>query len=557
MARNTLLSTNVGNYLLDNLYTYGVEHIFGIPGDYVLPFDKLIEEHKIQYINTTRESTAGLMADAYARLKGLGVVCITYGVGISITDALSQAYAESSPIVLISGAPSHSQCAHGEKLHHLLNKHSIFHQMDSTQLEVFSHFTIDQAILTSSEEAKAQIDRVLWNCLKFKKPVYIELPKDIADAPFTLPLLANDDHSTPKSTPLTRSIAMQPLLELVKSILQKCQKPIIWAGHEILRYKLSSAVLAFANKYQLPIASTLLGKSVVDENHPLYLGVYQGKMSPPDVAHSVENGDCLLMLGGLLTDVDTGIFTAKLNHTHKIFINASQIVIDGQSFQGIDFVDFMQALAESDFALTAKKTLINPIKHKKNYIPASDTPLTSARLFECISSHLTEEIVTADFGDSLFGSSRFVLKENSFLACPYFASIGFGTPAAIAAQLAFPARRVLGIVGDGAFQMTASELSTAVRYHLDPIIIVLNNRGYGTERLLLEGSFNDINNWNYSQLPKLLNGGYGIRVKSEEAFERALKNALAERGQFHLIEVELGKTDFSPALEQFMAVAGK
>lgn len=553
----TLVASNVGNYLLDCLYDCGVKHIFGIPGDYVLQFDKLIEQHKIKYVNATCENSAGNMADAYARLLGLGVVCITYGVGINISNALAQAYAESSPLVIISGAPNLTEYAKGQKLHHLLNKHSILHQMDTTQLEIFSHFTVDQAILTSAEEAKAQIDRVLWNCQKHKKPVYIEIPRGMAMS--DLPSIVHEQETSHslasiQSTPPSRAIALHPILEQVKQLLQKSKRPVIWAGHEILRYHLSSPLLDFATKNRIPIASTLLGKTVIDENHPLCLGVYQGKMSRPEVRNIIENGDCLLMLGGILTDVDTGIYTAVLNQQHKIFATASEIVIDGQSYYGIDIADFIRALAETDFNLPTNSTSLAHINPQKPaFMPVAEASMTSKRLFECIASQLTDEIVATDFGDSIFGSSDFVLKENSYISCAYFASIGFGTPAAIAAQLAVPERRTIGIVGDGAFQMTATELSTAARYDLDPILILLNNHGYGTERPLLEGNFNDIHNWNYSLLPKLLNRGIGIKVSTEDAFDAAFKEALSHRGEFYLIEVELGKTDFSPALERFLS----
>jgi len=162
-----------------------------------------------------------------------------------------------------------------------------------------------------------------------------------------------------------------------------------------------------------------------------------------------------------------------------------------------------------------------------------------------------------DIGDCLFGSSDLILAQNSFLACAYFATLGFGTPGAVAAQLASPDRRVIGIIGDGGFQMTAMELSTAVRYGLDPIIIILNNHGYGTERPLLEGTYNDILNWNYAEIPKVLGGGIGFRTETEEEFEHALSAALAERGALAIIEVELGKVDFSPALMRFAKLLGK
>ena len=157
----------------------------------------------------------------------------------------------------------------------------------------------------------------------------------------------------------------------------------------------------------------------------------------------------------------------------------------------------------------------------------------------------------SDFGDCLFGSAELIVEENSYFSNAYFATLGFCVPAAIGIQIAYPNRRVIGVVGDGAFQMTCMELSTAVRYGADPVIILLNNHGFATERPLLEGEFNDIGDWNYSQIPKVLNGGVGIHVRTEEEFERALKNSLSTRGQYFLIEVELGKTDFSPALQRF------
>lgn len=560
---HTCTTQTIGNYLLDSLHGYGVEHIFSIPGDYILQFDKMIEEHQINYIGATRENTAGYMADAYARMKGLGVVCITYGVGINIANALSQAYAESSPLVVISGTASLEQFSKGQKLHHLLNKQSALHRMDTTQLEVFSHFTIDQAVLTCPEEAKAQIDRVLWSCLKHKKPVYIEIPRNIS----IQQLPSTTGHTTeilrhplqpdfPKSTPESRAAAMQPLLEKIQKLLEQCRHPIIWAGHEILRHQLSKPLLIFAEKYQIPIVSTLLGKTVVDEHHPLFLGVYQGKMSSPKVLEWIDKSDCLLLLGALLTEVDTGIFTAKLDQPYKIHATDQEILINNENIYGVDFSDFIQSLAESHLNVPLRTLVLADHTPSPSFVPQAEACITSSRLFACISSLLTaEHIVASDFGDCLFGSSDFTLSENSFISCAYFASIGFGTPAAIGAQLAQPERRVIGIVGDGAFQMTATELSTAIRYQLDPIIIVLNNHGYGTERPLLEGSYNDIHNWNYSLLPQFLNGGSGVKVATESAFYEAFTKALQKRGELCLIEVELNKTDFSPALERFLACA--
>ncbi len=135
----------IGQYLLDRLSELGIEHIFGVPGDYVLKLDKLIEESDIQFINTASEIAAGYMADAYARLRGLGAACITYGVGITITNALAQAYVESSPLVVISGTIGTNEFKPHYSMHHLINKSMVTYE-DTTQLEIFKHVTVDQGV---------------------------------------------------------------------------------------------------------------------------------------------------------------------------------------------------------------------------------------------------------------------------------------------------------------------------------------------------------------------------------------------------------------------------
>ena len=126
--------------------------------------------------------------------------------------------------------------------------------------------------------------------------------------------------------------------------------------------------------------------------------------------------------------------------------------------------------------------------------------------------------------------------------------MGFAVPASVGAQLSMPDARCLVIVGDGAFQMTGTELSTIARYGLNPIVLVLNNHGYGTERHLLDGSFNDIGCWNYSSMPALFSTGRGFHVRTEGEFDTAIKEALTETEHFTLIEAELEKLDTSPAL---------
>lgn len=524
----------LGNYLLDRLYAKGVGHIFGIPGDYILRFNQLIEAHPIQFINTTRENTAGYMADAYGRIKGLGVACVTYGVGVNIVNALSQALVEKSPLVVISGAPGQLELRRSNHLHHLISRPESF-QYENTQLQIFKPVTAYQALLNNPLTAAEEINRALDIAWYEKKPVYIELPRDMVEQPIS---------SAPFSSYLAQNLPSIDLKDL-SALLEIAKHPIIWAGHEVLRFNLAEAILAFAEQYSIPIATTLQGKSAFDERHPLVIGVYNGELSRPDISHFVNQSDAALVLGVIETDVDTGMFTAKIPR------------LPHRSYNG----GHLKAVVENLSSITlsqVKNTF--PLVKPKNVIPLaeSDHPITMQRVLDKLQNFITDQILLiADVGDSLFGASDLIVTQNNFLSNAYFEALGFAVPAALGAAIAHPQKRVIALVGDGAFQITGTELSTAIRYGLDPIIILLNNKGYGTERPLLEGPFNDIVNWNYHRLPEFFGGGKGCKVTSEKSFTAALKEALMNRGQFHLIEVDLDKYDYSNAGKRFAALASK
>lgn len=548
----TTATTTVGRHLLDRLYGLGVRHIFGIPGDYIIRFDKLIEQHPIEFINATRENTAGYLADAYARVTGLGVACVTYGVGINIVNATSQAYVESSPLVVISGAAGTRESSLDGSLHHLLNR-PVRGGVDSTQMEIFQKITVDQARLTDPKTAASDIERVLQSCLFHKKPVYIELPRDHVDEAILTG--ATPLGEPPKSDPH----ALQEALEETARILGESRRPIIWAGHELARRRLADPLMEFAQQHQIPIASSLLGKGIISEHHPLFLGVYQGAMSQPEIKAYAEKCDVALVLGVLFSDVDTGHFTDKLGPKNKIVAHPTEVIIGHHHYPDVLLGDYLQGLKglamkksyPVDFPRWAERPA-QPFKAKNG------AATTTRRFFDCLESHLRpEHILVSDIGDCLFGSLDLTVEKDSYIACSFWASLGFAVPAAVGAQFGAPERRVIAVVGDGAFQMTATELATAVYYGLDPIIIVLNNHGYGMERPLLEGRYNDILNWNYAEIPRLLGGGHGVRVTSEDGLDKALTEALERRGMFSLIEVELGKTDFSAGMHRFGAVFGK
>jgi indolepyruvate decarboxylase len=151
-----------------------------------------------------------------------------------------------------------------------------------------------------------------------------------------------------------------------------------------------------------------------------------------------------------------------------------------------------------------------------------------------------------------------VIGRRTEYICPaYYTSMGFAVPAAVGAGVANPGLRSLVLVGDGAFQMTGTELSTVVRQGLNPIVVVLNNHGYTTERFLIDGPFNDILDWQYHKIPELLGAGLGLEVHTEGQLEQALDRAVANTASFTLLNVHLAPMDRSPALERLAAKLSK
>jgi len=532
-------SPTIGEYLIQRLRHHGVGHVFGIPGDYVLGFYELLHQSDLTLINTSDEQGAGFAADAYARLRGLGVICITYCVGgLKVANPVAGAFAERSPVVVISGAPGIGERVKDPLLHHKVRNFD-------TQRKVFEQITVATTVLDNPDTAYQEIDRVLHAAFRHKRPVYIELPRDCVNLcgpagyqPIEFKNVSNED-------------ALREAVAEAAAMLNNAKRPVILADIELHRFNLQRAAMQFIEKTNIPFASTILGKSVLDELHPLYLGVYEGAMGRDDTRQIVEESDCLLLLGNIFTDINLGIFTAELNLDCVISATAERITIRRHHYEEVTFEDFLLGLLHADIR---QRPFDPPIVHNHvaPFEPKPDAPVTIARLFQQIDDFLADDtLVISDVGDALFGAADLhIHKRTEFLGPAYYASMGFSVPAAVGAQLANPKRRPLVLVGDGAFQMTGIELSTALRYHLNPIVVLLNNRGYGTERHMQDGPYNDLQPWRYSKLPELLGGGKGWEVRTEGELAKALEEARENTSTFSLVEVHLAPLDRSPALDR-------
>ena len=530
----------IGGYLIRRLQDYGLKDIFGIPGDFVLQFYGMLEESPIRVIGTTREDCAGYAADGYARMHGLGAVCVTYCVGgLSLCNSIAGAYAEKSPVIVISGAPGMDERRSDPLVHHRVRD---FH----TQRDVFEKITVAAASLEDPLTAFREIDRCLEAAVRYKRPVYLELPRDRVRSEGLSP-------HEPKTEKLKSD--KQPLREAIEEatrLINGCGKPVIIAGVEMHRFGLQAEVVKLAEKTGIPMCATLLGKSVVSEKHPLYLGIYEGAMGREDVRRYVEESDCVILLGTFMTDINLGIYTAHLDPGKCIYVTSENLRIRHHYFHDVLLSDFVKGLIKSELH-PPRRALPEPKQSgDKKFEVKPGAGVTTRRLFERINEMLDETmVVVADVGDCLFGAADLSIhRRTEFVSPAYYTSMGFAIPASVGVQVANPDLRPIVLVGDGAFQMTCLELSTAVRHGFNPIVVVLNNKGYTTERFLQDGPFNDILNWHYHRLPDLLGGGWGFEVRTEGDLDQALNAALANHDTFSLLNVHLDPLDVSPALNR-------
>lgn len=535
----------ISSYLIEKLKDLGVRHVFGVPGDYVLGFYKEMENSSLEVINTCDEAGAGFAADAYARINGIGAVCITYCVGgLKVANTTAQAFAEKSPVVIISGAPGKAERVKHPLLHHRVR------DFDS-QLKVFEQLTVAAAVLDDPDSAATEIDRVLAAAVKYKRPVYLEIPRDVVGLPIT------PGHKTAKPSPDKNEHILQNALAESVKIINSSQKPVILAGVEIHRFSLQKLLLELLEKTNIPLASTLLSKSVIVENHPQYLGVYEGAMGREDVKEYVESSDCLVMLGVFMSDINLGIFTDHIDQGKCISSSSEKLSIHYHTYEDVLMEEFIKGLLNCEIRKKEQVDIPHPPQPIKPRTEAGKE-LNIEYLFASLNSFLDDNtIVIADPGDALFAAIDMTIHSaTEFLAPAYYASLGFAVPASIGAQVANPKLRPLVLVGDGAFQMSAMELASAARFGLNPIVVVLDNQGYGTERPMLDGRFNDVHLWDYSKFAEVLKTGKGYKVKTEDELETALADA-KQQDSLTIIDVHLRPDDSSLALKRLTAALKK
>ena len=509
----------IGEFLLRRLEEAGVDHLFGVPGDFNLELLQQMEDAShLKWVGTCSELNASYAADGYARLKGMGAVTVTNAVGaLGAINGIAGAYAEHVPVILIAGSIPLRSIERGLGMHHTTG--------DGTWdrfLGAFAQVTAAQARLTP-QNAVTEIDRLILTAWREKLPVYMELPSDIAYLDIEVPEAPLDLAGPPSDPERLRSCAAA-----IAGQLSQAKSPAILVDEDVDRYGVAPEVMELAEKLRLPVAVTGPAKGVIDETSPYFAGVYNGKASDPRTREAVEDGDCLLSIGYRPIDGTSGDFTASLpantmrarGHSVDVGADNYQAVTLKEVLRGvIDAVPQAAGGATRDFA---------PAMMPAGTHADGSAEITQAAYWEAIQGYLRPgDVLLTDNGTSyaIFGFR--LPPKCTVVASIIWGSIGYSVGALLGTLTAAPERRHLLFIGDGSFQETAQELSTMLRHDCKPVIFLINNGGYTIERGYMgkTSDYNDIARWAYGDLPRVFRpdtSAQSFVVKTVADLERAL-----------------------------------
>jgi TPP-dependent 2-oxoacid decarboxylase len=551
-------ATTVAGYLLTRLADAGVASIFGVPGDYNLGLlDAITARPNLAWVGTATEQGAGYAADSYARLRGLGALVTTFGVGeLSALNALAGAYAEAVPVVHIVGTPALAAREPGTTLHHNLPGRDYGHFA-----RMAAEVTVAQADLRPAT-APVEIDRVLTAALRTCRPVYLSIPADVAGAAVPapvgrLPWPGQEEDADPA--------ALAAFAGHARRVLDAAASASLLLGHLAARHRATALTQELAVAGNLPVAVLSTAKGDFPESDPRFAGLYAGAASAKRSRLAVEDTDVLITVGVTLADTVTGGGTHQLPPA-RIELSPGQARIGADVYR----VGLRQALAALILMVQAGQlrsradlSALPATEPAGAGPPARDGQLTQQSLWASLREFLRPgDLILADQGTAFYGAAELPLPDGAHLiGQPLWASIGWTLPAALGASLAAPDRRVVLIVGDGAMQQTAPELGSLLGQGLVPVIVVLNNGGYTVKRAIHPSSagYHDIPAWDWTKLPAALaptSHAIALRAAGPDELAWALCAAdyHASAGRPVLIEAVLGAGDVPPLLRELARV---
>ena len=539
----------VGTYLAERLSQIGLEHHFAVAGDYNLVLlDQLLTNKSMLQVYCSNELNCGFSAEGYARARGAGAAVVTFSVGaLSALNAIGGAYAENLPVILISGTPNTNDRSTEHLLHHTLGTHDFLYQ-----LEIAKRLTCAAVSITSAFDAPGQIDYAIRTALREKKPAYIGIACNIAAAPCAAPgpisALINENPSDPETVTAAVTAAAE--------FLQGKKKPVLLIGSKLRAAGAEKEAVELANALGCSVAVMAAAKGFFPEEHPQYVGTYWGGISTPGAQAIVDWSDSIVCIGALFNDYSTVGWTAMPHGPGVMVADQNSIRFEGHDFSQIHLRDFLSALAkkvEKRNATMIEYARIRP-EQPPEHPAAPDAKLMRAEMVRQIRPLVTAATtVIAETGDSWFNGIALALPDGArFEVEMQWGHIGWSVPASFGYALGAPDRRVIALIGDGAFQLTVQEVAQMIRQKLPVIIFLMNNHGYTIEVEIHDGPYNDVKNWDYAGLIHAFNAedghGLGLRVKSGGELVVAIKAALANHKGPTLIECMLDRDDCTSEL---------
>lgn len=541
----------LGDFLVAYLRKIGVTHLFGIPGDLVLSlFFRFGRRRGMEIVTLSHEPGVGFAADGYARASGrLGVVCVTYGAGGHNTvNPVAGSFAERVPILVISGGPGDEERSLGTLIHHQA-------KAVESQHRIYQEVTCASAVIRDPRTAAEEIDAVVRTMWEHQQPGYIEIHRDLVERDITVPpslIRWNGRLKFPKSD-------RRKLNEAVRDTVERwnaAKRPAIIFGIETQRYRLTKEIVELAERLGAPCMTSVLAKGAFPMDHPLNMGVHIGPLSPKAICKRIDRADLVLNLGTLLTDMNLGSRPPVIDRKRSIWAVDGRVNVSLHTYTDVTLRDFIETL------LTARMRRHREKVHYADNLPAKVGTGRRIRVADVLLevnrflADKDEYVVVAESGDMLFaGLDVRVPGSSAYLAQGYYASMGFGVPGAIGAQIARRLRPLV-LCGDGAFQMTGPEIAQAPRHGTNPIVIVMNNRGWGIFRPVVEREdLLAVPNWPYAELAASW-GGRGIRVDNAAGLRAALLTAAA-CDSFVIVEVMLDTHDFSPVSRKYIAASAR
>lgn len=527
----------VGQFLFEQLQNEGITEIFGVPGDYNFPLLDTLEKFPgIRFVNSSNELNAGYAADGYARLKGIGAIITTFGVGeLSACNAIAGAYSEWVPVIHIVGAPKSMVIKEHKKMHHTLldGDFDVFRK-------VYEHITSYTAFVTA-ENAAIEIPAAISKARETNRPVYLMIPLDIAP----MKLIPRDFMSEEKKTSTS---SLEEAMKLIRPMLHAAHRPVLISDLFVFRYGVEKKVEQLADTLNIPVATMMMGKGSYDESKSNFIGFYSGSVGSDEVRSIVEASDCVLAVGALWNDYNTGYFTSALNPLQVINILPGFTKVGRAVFENITMEDILNALISSS---TPKNVDIPQITFPfDDGAMPTDNALTAKYYYPRIQKMLCEnDIVIAEAGTLANGLAQLRLKKGTtYITQGGWGSIGYATPAAFGAAMAAKDRRVLLFTGDGALQLSVQELSPMLKNGCKPLIFVLNNSGYTIEKYIntpTQTQYNDIPPWDYQKLLEAFGANaFVVRAFTEIGFDDAILQAEEQSGsKLCLIEMVVPPMD--------------